>query len=213
MGTTGALGTGCRTIRTGRGENRAEGCSTGASLALNELPIAAHRTPALKVKSRAADRNIVAKSLDRLACSREGAAILVGACAACGAGLALAGMYLLARFWIDPWLDALPPGEQDWDLVRPEGVLVATATILFGPAVAVLAAWVGVKCARSYWNLAADRPGGGRFGALACAFGLLSFGTIDALGTGGALVMVAIGVGLAGFIATISVRRESPNAR
>ena len=155
----------------------------------------------------------MAKSLDRLAGSREGAATLVGACAACGAGLALAGMYLLARFWIDPWLDALPPGEQDWDLVRPEGVLVATATILFGPAVVVLAAWVGVRYARNYWNLDPDRPGGRRFVALACAFGLLSFATIDALGTGGALVMVSIGVGLAGFIATISVGRESPDAQ
>ena len=77
----------------------------------------------------------------------------------------------------------------------------------------MLAAWVGVRYAGNYWNLAADRPGSGRFGALACAFGLLSFGTIDAMGTGGALVMVAMGVGLAGFIATISVRRESPDAQ
>ena len=155
----------------------------------------------------------MAKTLVRLARSREGAAVLVGACAACGAGLALVGLYLLARFWIDPWLDALPPGEQDWDLVRPEGVLVATATILFGPAVVVLAAWVGARYARNYWNLDPDRPGGGRFGALACAFGLLSFGTIDVLGTGGALFMVSMGVGLAGFIATMSVRRESPDAQ
>lgn len=138
----------------------------------------------------------------------------MGASAACGAGLALAGMYVLARFWIDPWLDSLPRGEQDWDFgVRPEGVLVATATILFGPAVVVLAAWVGVRCARNYWNLDPDRPGGGRFGALACAFGLLSFGAIDALGTGGALVVVSMGVGLAGFIATIWVGRESPDAQ
>ncbi len=159
-----------------------------------------------------ADKQIMNRPFDSLAASNRGSAFLMAAGAACGAALALSTMYLMARFWIGPWLDALP--ERGTDMFgRPEGWLVAFAAVLFGPPFVVVAAWIGTKRARTYWSLDRSRPGFVRFAVLAFALGLLSFGGMDALGTGGTLAVVCLAVGSAGFVAWISSRaRPSKSA-
>ena len=135
--------------------------------------------------------------------SKRGSTVLAAIGAAAGAALALAVLYSLGRFWIDPWLDSLP--DRDTDMFgRPEAWLLAIAVVLFGPPIVIISAWLAMRSARREWDLDDIQPSRLLFAVLAAVFGGMSLSSIDALGTAAGLAVVAVSVGVAGFVSSMA---------
>lgn len=141
--------------------------------------------------------------------SKTGKCVLAAFGAGVGAALAVTVFYALGRFWIDPWLDSLP--DRDTDMFGPpEAWLVVIATVLVGPPIAIVSAWLVMRSARRAWGLDDIQPGRLRFSILALMFGGVSLSSINALGTVVGFGVVALSVGIAGFVSSkASAQRES----
>ena len=150
-----------------------------------------------------ADDVNVSRPFVSLTGSKSGSCILAAFGAAAGAALALTVSYSLGRFWIVPWLDSLP--DRDTDMFgRPEGWLVVTAMVLFGPLIVIISAWLAMRSARRAWDLDGIPPGRLLFVLLALVLGAISLSSIDALGTAAGLTVVVLSVGVAGFVSCMA---------
>ena len=135
--------------------------------------------------------------------SKSGSCILAAFGAAAGAALALTVLYSLGRFWIDPWLDSLPNLDSSM-FGRPEAWLVVIAMVLFGPPIVIISAWLAMRSARRAWDLDGIPPSRLLFVLLALVLGAMSLSSIDALGIAAGLAMVALSVGVAGFVSCMA---------
>jgi hypothetical protein len=147
----------------------------------------------------------VSRPFDNLTDSKIGSGVLAAFGAAGGALLALTVLYALGRFWINPWLDSLPHGDTDM-FGPPEGWLVVIATVVLGPPIVVIAAWLAMRSARRAWDLDDIRPSRLLFALLACALGGVSLSAIDVLGNAAGLTVVGVAVGVAGFVSSMASR-------
>ncbi len=148
-------------------------------------------------------RHDVSRPFENLTGSKIGSGLLVAVGAAGGALIALTVLYALGRFWIDPWLDSLPQSDTDM-FGPPEGWLVVIATVVLGPPLVVISAWLAMSSARGAWDLDDIQPSRLRFAVLACAFGGVSLAAIDVLGNAGGLAVVGVAVGVAGFVSSMA---------
>ena len=145
----------------------------------------------------------MSRPFERLTDSKIGSGGLAAVGAAGGALLALAVLYAVGRFWIDPWLDSLPQNDTNM-FGQPEGWLVVVVTVALGPPIVVISAWLVMRSARRAWDLDDVEPSRLLFAVLACVFGGVSLSAIDVLGNAAGLAVVGVAVGVAGFVSSMT---------
>jgi len=145
----------------------------------------------------------VSRPFENLTESKIGSGVLAAVGAAGGALVALAVLYALGRFWINPWLDSLPQSDTNM-FGQPEGWLVVIVTVALGPPIVVTSAWLVMRSARRAWDLEDVQPSRLLFALLACALGGVSLSAIDVLGNAAGLAVVALAVGVAGFVSSMT---------
>ena len=146
----------------------------------------------------------VGRLFERVKQSNRGCSLLAALGATVGAATALATLYLLGHWLIAPWLDSLPEPEGN-DLFRAEELLVLFTATLLGPPIVLIAAWLGMRCARRAWSLDEVRPGRVLFALVSSALGGTAFFTsIERLGAARSLAIVSLAIGAAGFLASMA---------
>ena len=145
----------------------------------------------------------MSRPFENLTESKIGSGVLAAVGAAGGALVALAVLYALGRFWINPWLDSLPQSDTNM-FGQPEGWLVVIVTVALGPPIVVTSAWLVMRSARRAWDLEDVQPSRLLFALLACALGGVSLSAIDVLGNAAGLAVVALAVGVAGFVSSMT---------